>query len=109
MSDWDLLHDMHNEGYSADEIADAAAVGYAPWQTKYIDYGEQPKSLSVNKQPAKQSTSAGSCCINQPQARFPQPQTWLCHNYRLRETQLSKPIEDIDSNVQFVDLPLERA
>lgn len=30
MSDWDFLHDMHNKGYSADEIADAAAVGYAP-------------------------------------------------------------------------------
>ena len=49
------------------------------------------------------------CCINQPQARFPQPQTWLCHSYRLRATQLSKPIEDSDPNVQFVDLPLERA
>jgi len=32
MSDWDFLHDMHDLGFSADEIADAAAVGYAPWE-----------------------------------------------------------------------------
>lgn len=31
MSDWDFLHDMHNEGYSPEEIADAAACGYNPW------------------------------------------------------------------------------
>lgn len=47
MSDWDFLHDMHNEGYSADEIADAAAVGYAPWQAKYIDFGDQPTQFSL--------------------------------------------------------------
>lgn len=33
MSDWDFLHDMHNAGYSAEDISDAAAVGYAPWQS----------------------------------------------------------------------------
>lgn len=33
MSDWDFLHDMHHAGYSADDISDAAAVGYAPWQS----------------------------------------------------------------------------
>ncbi|MEQ6475008.1 hypothetical protein [Comamonas sp. wu1-DMT] len=43
MSDWDFLHDMHNEGYSADEIADAAALGYAPWQAKHISFGAQSK------------------------------------------------------------------
>lgn len=31
MSDWDFLHEMHERGYSAQDIADAAAVGYAPW------------------------------------------------------------------------------
>lgn len=31
MSDWDFLHEMHDRGYSAQDIADAAAVGYAPW------------------------------------------------------------------------------
>jgi hypothetical protein len=30
MSDWDFLHDMHNDGYSAEQIADAAACGYNP-------------------------------------------------------------------------------
>ena len=30
MSDWDFLHDMQNEGYSPDQIADAAACGYNP-------------------------------------------------------------------------------
>lgn len=50
MSDWDFLHDMHNEGYSAADIADAAAVGYAPWQAKYIDFGdEEPKQGKVKK------------------------------------------------------------
>jgi hypothetical protein len=37
MSDWDFLHDMHNEGYSPEQIADAAACGYNPWGVKYID------------------------------------------------------------------------
>lgn len=54
MSDWDFLHDMHNEGYSANEISDAAAVGYAPWQAKYIDFGDQPKNPSPEKKPAEQ-------------------------------------------------------
>ncbi len=31
MSDWDFLHEMHDRGYSAQDIADAAAIGYAPW------------------------------------------------------------------------------
>ncbi len=30
MSDWDFLHDMHNDGYSPEQIADAAACGYNP-------------------------------------------------------------------------------
>ena len=32
MSDWDFLHDMHHAGYSPDQIADAAACGYNPWE-----------------------------------------------------------------------------
>lgn len=32
MSDWDFLYEMHNRGYSADEIADAAGCGVAPWE-----------------------------------------------------------------------------
>ena len=30
MSDWDFLHDMYNDGYSPDQIADASACGYNP-------------------------------------------------------------------------------
>lgn len=47
MSDWDFLHDMHNQGYSADEIADAAACGYSPEQAQYIDFGDEPKKQAV--------------------------------------------------------------
>ena len=36
MSDWDFLHDMQDEGYSAEQIADAAACGYNPWDA-HID------------------------------------------------------------------------
>ena len=32
MSDWDFLHDMYNDGYSPEQIADAAACGYNPWE-----------------------------------------------------------------------------
>ena len=35
MSDWDFLYDMNARGFSASDIADAAACGYAPWE--YID------------------------------------------------------------------------
>jgi len=35
MSDWDFLYDMNARDFSASEIADAAACGYAPWE--YID------------------------------------------------------------------------
>ncbi|UXH77919.1 DUF6998 domain-containing protein [Roseateles amylovorans] len=36
MSDWDFLHEMRDKGYSAEDIADAAAVGYAPWDEAYL-------------------------------------------------------------------------
>jgi hypothetical protein len=36
MSDWDFLHEMRERGYSAEEIADAAGVGYAPWEEAYL-------------------------------------------------------------------------
>jgi len=43
MSDWDFLHDMHNEGYSPDQIADAAACGYNPYEPFDVsDYGYSP-------------------------------------------------------------------
>ena len=37
MGDWDFLYEMNERGYSAEEIADAAGCGVAPWQWKYID------------------------------------------------------------------------
>lgn len=42
MSDWDFLHDMHNEGYSPKQIADAAACGYNPWEWVPIPEKEMP-------------------------------------------------------------------
>jgi hypothetical protein len=36
MSDWDFLHEMHAQGFSPEAIADAAAVGYAPWEAAYL-------------------------------------------------------------------------
>ncbi len=37
MSDWDFLYEMNARGYSAQEIADAAGSGAAPWEWEYID------------------------------------------------------------------------
>lgn len=54
MSDWDFLHDMHDKGYSAADISDAAAIGYAPWQAKDIDFGDQPKKAPPEKRLATQ-------------------------------------------------------
>ena len=42
MSDWDFLHDMHNDGYSPEQIADAAACGYNPWEWEPIHEKEFP-------------------------------------------------------------------
>ena len=42
MSDWDFLHDMHNDGYSPEQIADAAACGYNPWEWEPIPEEELP-------------------------------------------------------------------
>ena len=37
MSDWDFLHDMHFEGYSAEQIMEAAGCGYNPWDSEVLD------------------------------------------------------------------------
>ncbi len=42
MSDWDFLHDMYNDGYSAEQIADAAACGYNPWEWQPLHESELP-------------------------------------------------------------------
>lgn len=48
MSDWDFLHEMHDRGYSADEIALAAGVGYAPWEEVYISRDWLDEELKDN-------------------------------------------------------------
>jgi len=48
MSDWDFLHDMHNDGYSPEQIADAAACGYNPLEWQPIHEKELP---AENSQP----------------------------------------------------------
>lgn len=42
MSDWDFLHDMNNDGYSPEQIADAAACGYNPWEWEPLHEKESP-------------------------------------------------------------------
>jgi hypothetical protein len=42
MSDWEFLHDMQNAGYSPEQIADAAACGYNPWEWSLVDEDELP-------------------------------------------------------------------
>ena len=42
MSDWDFLHDMHNDGYSAEQIADAADCGYNPWEWQPLQEQDLP-------------------------------------------------------------------
>lgn len=37
MGDWDFLYEMNERGYSPEEIADAAACGYAPYERLCID------------------------------------------------------------------------
>jgi hypothetical protein len=37
MGDWDFLHEMHERGYSVQDIADAASCGVAPWDRVYLD------------------------------------------------------------------------
>ena len=52
MSDWEFLHDMQAEGYSAREIADAAAIGYSPDEAKHLNFGRKQKesaSIKVDK------------------------------------------------------------
>lgn len=36
MSDWDFLYEMHDRGYSPEEIAAAAGSGAAPWEWEQI-------------------------------------------------------------------------
>lgn len=42
MGDWDFLHDMHNDGYSPEQIVDAAACGYNPNEIDLAAWGYSP-------------------------------------------------------------------
>lgn len=48
MSDWDFLFEMGSQGYSAEEIMDAAAVGYAPFETPNDEQFETSEADSIN-------------------------------------------------------------
>lgn len=37
MGDWDFLYEMHERGCTAEQIADARACGYAPWEAIHLD------------------------------------------------------------------------
>jgi hypothetical protein len=45
MSDWDFLHDMHNSGYSPQQITDAAACGYNPFEWQPIDEEDRQETV----------------------------------------------------------------
>ncbi len=47
MSDWDFLHDMHNEGCNPEQIADAASCGYNPWEWEPVDDQELPPTFAL--------------------------------------------------------------
>jgi len=43
MSEWEFLHDMHAQGYNAEEIMDAASCGASPSDLAYIERQEKKK------------------------------------------------------------------
>lgn len=47
MSDWDFLHDMHSQGYSAEQIADAAACGYNPWEWSPVEFEDEGADVEL--------------------------------------------------------------
>ena len=49
MSDWDFLHEMRDEGYSPEDIADAAASGASPREWEYIAKQEKKMELEELK------------------------------------------------------------
>lgn len=64
MSDWDFLHEMHVRDYSADEIALAAGLGYAPFEEVYIsrqwldeELKDQPPDPAGSLKPKEQFKS----------------------------------------------------
>jgi hypothetical protein len=60
VGDWDFLHEMRDSGYSAEEIADAAACGLAPWHYQYIDSDWLDDELEKVPEDDVRSLSRGS-------------------------------------------------
>ena len=61
MSDWEFLYEMHDRGYSAEEIADAAGSGAAPWEWAHIDREWAKAQLDGEpKEDASSIAAAGS-------------------------------------------------
>ena len=58
MSDWDFLHEMHDAGYSADAIADAAGSGAAPWEWDHIARQEAMESAASKELEQEQTQMA---------------------------------------------------
>jgi len=64
MSDWDFLHDMINEGYSSDQIADAAACGYNPDEVDMSTFGHSlDKSLTAKGKVSHSKINLEQCRI----------------------------------------------
>lgn len=47
MSDWEYLFDMHNEGYSRDQIVDAASLGFNPFDVDLTALGLCPGDWEI--------------------------------------------------------------
>ena len=67
MSDWDFLYDMNARGFSASDIADAAACGYAPWEHIDDDDDECEEKPQSAVEPKKKNNKQKQL-INQSQA-----------------------------------------
>jgi hypothetical protein len=87
MSDWDFLYEMHDRGYSAEEIADAAGCGVAPWEWEQIE-GQETEAEEKSLQNIEDT---GNVTNEQPLGRRDHP---------------SK--EQIAQLSPFVGLPLDR-
>lgn len=69
MSDWDFLHEMHERGYSPEDIADAAGTGAAPWEWEYISR-ESMDSL-LEEEPVEDADSVEPSRLFQSRAGLP--------------------------------------
>ncbi len=69
MSDWDFLHEMRDRCYSAEEIADAAGSGAAPWEWEQIVKEEQ----KTEQLELPNSRGTGNVTYKKPQTRRDHP------------------------------------